>query len=306
MVEDSESDKEIFNRSRLWIGLDKDRRRKVKDKVMTGLVFVAVILAVVPLVLILAEVIIRGAPVINLSFLTHLPTPVSVPGGGIGNAIVGSFIMVGIATLIAVPIGVGAGIFFSEWPDSRLSTISSFMNDVLAEFPSIVIGIFVYVIIVLPTKSFSAFAGALALGIIMLPIIARTTEESLKIVPVTLREASMALGVSRWRTVLKVVVGTGKGGLITGILLSIARAAGETAPLILTALGSFYFPQNLFQPTAALPLLIYTYGISPYSVWQAQAWGAALILILIMLVLNISIKVFIGRRGLGMEVQTWG
>jgi phosphate transport system permease protein len=272
------------------------RRRRVVDKVMTGLVFAAVALAIVPLLLILSDVILRGAPAISLSFLTNLPRPVGVPGGGIANALVGSFIMVGMATLIAVPIGVGAGIFFSEWPESRLSTVSSFANDVLAGFPSIVIGIFVYALVVLSTGTFSAFAGALALSIIMIPIIARTTQESLKIVPITLREASMALGVSRWKTVIRVVISTGKNGLATGILLAVARAAGETAPLILTALGSVYFPQSLFQPTAALPLLIYTYAISPFRDWQAQAWGAALILIIFMLVLNLSVKLFIARK----------
>jgi phosphate transport system permease protein len=295
-VHNSEYEKDNAAVTRISLAPDTARRRRVVDKVMTGLVFLAVALAITPLVLILGEVVLQGAPVISLSFLTNLPTPVGVPGGGIANALFGSFIMVGIATLIAVPIGVGAGIFFSEWPESRLSTVSSFTNDVLAEFPSIVIGIFVYIIIVLSTKTFSAFAGAFALSIIMVPIIARTTEESLKVVPMTLREASMALGVSRWRTVIKVVISTGKSGLVTGILLAVARAAGETAPLILTALGSVYFPTGLFQPTAALPLLIYTYGISPFRDWQAQAWGAALILIVVMLVLNLSIKLLIGRR----------
>lgn len=285
--------------TRISQSLGTARRRRAVDKVMTGLVVAAVALAIIPLVLILGEVVLRGAPVINLSFLTSLPTPVGVPGGGIANALLGSFIMVGIATIIAVPIGVGAGIFFSEWPESKLSTVSSFTNDVLAEFPSIVIGIFVYIIIVSSTRTFSAFAGALALSIIMIPIIARTTEESLKIVPITLREASMALGISRWKTVIRVVISTGKNGLATGILLALARAAGETAPLILTALGSSYFPTGLFQPTAALPLLIYTYGISPFRDWQAQAWGAALILIITMLVLNLSVKLLVGKRWAG-------
>ena len=296
MVQNLESEKVDLIIAGISLAPGVARRRRIVNKVMTGLVFTAVVLAIVPLVLILGEVVLRGAPAINLSFLTNLPRPVGVPGGGIANALVGSFIMVGLATLIAVPIGVGAGIFFSEWPESRLSIVSSFANDVLAEFPSIVIGIFVYVVIVLSTKTFSGFAGALALSIIMIPIIARTTEESLKIVPITLREASMALGVSRWRTVIRVVISTGKSGLATGILLAVARAAGETAPLILTALGSFYFPQGLFQPTAALPLLIYTYGISPFRDWQTQAWGAALILIIIMLAFNLSVKLFIGRR----------
>jgi len=270
--------------------------RRYLDLLMTALVGVAVLLALIPLVLIVADVIIQGAPAINLSFLTNSPTPVNIPGGGIGPAIEGTSVMVGIATLISVPIGVGAGIFFSEWPESRLSTISSFTNDVLAEFPSIVIGIFVYVLIVLATHSFSAIAGAIALSVIMVPIVARTTEESLKIVPNTLREASMALGISRWKTVIRIVISTGKNGLATGILLAVARAAGETAPLLLTALGSTFFLTGLFQPTAALPLLIYTYATSPYQVWHEQAWGAALILVAFMLVLNLTVKLVIGRK----------
>jgi len=266
------------------------------DKLMTGLVVLAVVVALIPLALILGDTIIQGAPVLNLSFLTNTPTPVGVAGGGVGPAIEGTFTMVGIATLISVPLGVGAGIFFSEWPESRLSALSSFMNDVLAEFPSIVIGIFVYIIIVLTTKTFSALAGAVALSIIMIPIVARTTEESLKLVPRTLREASVALGISRWRTIISIVISTGKSGLLTGILLAVARAAGETAPLILTALGTTFFARGLFQPTAALPLLIYTYGISPYAQWHADAWGAALVLVMIMLVLNLVVKLVIGGR----------
>jgi phosphate transport system permease protein len=280
------------------------RRRMLVDKVMTALTFVALALAIAPLIMILADVLVKGMPVMNLSFLTNLPTPVGVQGGGIANALVGTFVMVGIATLISVPIGMGAGIFFSEWPESRLSLISSFMNDVLAEFPSIVIGIFVYVVIVLTTHSFSAVAGAVALSIIMIPVIARTTEESLKIVPVSLREASLALGVSRWRTVIRVVISTAKTGLVTGILLAVARAAGETAPLILTALGSTLYATGLFQPTAAVPLLIYQYGISPFADWQARAWGAALVLVIIMLALNLSVKFVVGRKFAGIRAET--
>lgn len=272
------------------------RRRVLIDKIMTVLVFVAVALAIIPLLLIIGETIVQGAPALSLSFLTNLPAPVGVVGGGVGPELQGTFVMVGIATLISVPLGVGAGVFFSEWPESRLSALSSFTNDVLAEFPSMVIGIFVYVVIVLATHSFSAIAGALALSIIMLPIVARTTEESLKIVPQTLREASIALGVSRWKTVIRVVISTGKTGLATGILLAVARAMGETAPLILTSLGNSYFITSLSQPTGALPLLIYEYGISPYPSWHAAAWGAALLLVSFALVLNLSVKLLIGRR----------
>jgi phosphate transport system permease protein len=273
------------------------------NRAFTALLALAVILAMGPLILILGDVIEKGLPVISWSFLTHLPTPVTIAGGGIANALVGTFTMVGIATLISVPVGVGAGVFFSEWPETKLSFISSFLNDVLAEFPSIVIGIFVYILVVLTTHTFSAIAGAVALGIIMIPIIARTTEESLKLVPSSLREGSMALGVTRAKTVTGVVISTGRAGLITGILLAIARAAGETAPLILTALGSQYYATSLMQPTAALPLLIYTYAISPFPQWQADAWGAALILVAIMLGLNLLTRFTVGRKFAGVRAE---
>jgi phosphate transport system permease protein len=270
---------------------------------MTVLVIIAVALAVVPLILILGDVVIRGAPALSIGFLTHLQKAPNVPGGGIANAIVGTFTMVGIAALISVPIGVGAGIFFSEWSSSKLSTVSGFMNDVLTGFPSIVLGLFVFVIIVFPTKQFSAFAGGVALSFVMLPIIARTTGESLKLVPMTLREASMALGIPRWKTVLRIVISTGKNGLLTGILLAVARATGETAPILLTASTSIYFAKSVFQPTASLTVLIYNYATSPYASWQTQAWGAALVLILIMLALNLLVKLTIGRNLTGRRME---
>ena len=272
------------------------RGRVLLDRIMSALIILSVIIAIGALLLILGDTIYQGLPVISISFLTNLPHPVGVPGGGIGPDLVGTFTMVAIAALISVPIGVGAGIFFSEWPESRLSTVSSFTNDVLAEFPSIVIGIFVYILLVVPMKTFSALAGAVALSIIMIPIVARTTEESLKIVPRTLREASIALGVSRWKTVVSVVMSTGRAGLATGILLAVARAAGETAPLLLTSLGNDFFAKGLLNPTGALPLLIYDYGISPFQSWHQIAWGAALVLIAIMLVLNLSIKLIVKRN----------
>jgi phosphate transport system permease protein len=277
--------------------------RKVVNKIMTIAVIAAVVLAIVPLVLILGDIFIKGASVINLGFLTHLPTAPTFPEGGIANAIVGSFTMVGLAALISIPIGVGAGIFFSEWPSSKLSTVSGFMNDVLTGFPSMVLGLFVFVIVVETTKEFSAFAGGVALSFVMIPIIARTTDESLKLVPMTLREASMALGIPRWKTVLRVVISTGKNGLLSGILLGVARATGETAPLLFTAATSNYFATSLFQPTASLTVLIYNYGTSPYATWQAQAWGAALVLILIMLGLNLLVKLTIGRSLTGTRME---
>lgn len=277
--------------------------RKILNKLMTILVIIAVVLAIIPLLLILGDVLIRGAPAISIGFLTKLPTAVNVQGGGIANAIVGTFTMVGIASLISVPIGIGAGIFFSEWSSSKLSTISGFMNDVLTGFPSIVLGLFVFVTLVATTKQFSAFAGGVALSFVMLPIIARTTSESLKLVPNTLREASMALGIPRWKTVLRIVISTGKNGLLTGILLAVARATGETAPILLTASTSQYFAKSIFQPTASLTVLIYNYGTSASQNWQTQAWGAALVLIFIMLAVNILVKVTVGRNLTGKRLE---
>jgi len=270
--------------------------RKIVNKLMTILVIVAVALAVIPLIFILGDVLLRGAAAVNLTFLTSLPAAPTSKNGGIASPLVGSFTMVGLASLFSIPIGVGAGMFFSEYSWSKLSTVSGFMNDVLTGFPSMVLGLFVFVVIVLTTKSFSAFAGAVALSFVMIPIIARTTDESLKLVPNTLREASMALGVPRWKTTFRIVVGTGKTGVLTGIILAVARATGETAPLILTAFWSTHYATNLFnQPIGSLTYLIYLYGTSGASNWETQAWGAALILILIMLALNLFVKVIIGR-----------
>jgi phosphate transport system permease protein len=277
-------------------------RRRVTNSVMTALILVAVGLAIVPLVLILADVVELGLPALSVTFLTGLPQgPLAT--GGVANAIEGSAVMVALASAIAVPVGVGAGIYFSEWPESRISLLSSFTNDVLAEFPTITLGIFVYIVVVAPTRTFSAVAGAIALAIVMLPIVARTTEESLKIVPVSLREASMALGIPRWKTILRIVIGTGRGGLATGVLLAVARAAGETAPLLLTALYSNFLIKSLWQPTGSLPYLIYYYGSSSFQGLQTAAWGAALILVAFMLVLNLSVKFFIGRRFAGVRAE---
>lgn len=270
---------------------------------MKVLVLLSVVIAVIPLFLVLADVVVAGLPAISLSFFTENPPSPLAGYGGILNGIEGSLLMVGLGTLIAVPIGVGAGIYFSEWPESRISFLSSFTNDVLAEFPTVVIGVFIYVLVVGPTRTFSALAGALALAIIMLPIIARTTEESLKIVPVSLREASMALGTPRWKTIFRIVISTGKSGLATGILLGIARAAGETAPLILTAGYLGFPPTGLFQQTASVPYIIYNFGTAGYPNWTTVAWAAALVLVAFMLVLNLGVKFFIGRRSTGVRAE---
>ena len=282
--------------------------RQFFDRAMKGLILLSVLVAVIPLALIVGDVVLRGAPAISLNFFVQTPPSPSpcqtcALTGGIANGIVGSFLMVGLGALIAVPVGVGAGIYFSEWPESRLSFLSSFMNDVLAGSPTIILGLFIYILVVVPTRTFSALAGAVALAIVMLPIVARTTEESLKLVPVTLREASMALGVPRWKTVFRVVISTGKAGLATGILLAIARAAGETAPLIFTAFVSNYIPSGLFEATGSLTAIIYFEGITDYHNLETLAWGTALVLVAFMLVLNLSVKFYIGRKYAGVRAE---
>src|SRR5579884_2595470 len=275
------------------------RSRILKNRIMNILITLSALLALTPLILIIADAVIQGLPALSLSFLFSTPVPVGYQGGGIAPMIQGSAIMVAIASLISI--GVAAGIFFSEWPESRISALSSFSNDVLAEFPTMVIGIFAYATVVLATGTFSALAGGIALGIIMIPVVARTAEESMKAVPNSVKEASLALGIPRWKTVIYVVMSTAKGGLVTGIILSIARAAGETAPLILTAGFSNSFVSNLLNPAGSIPYLIYYYGISPYSSWHAIAWAAALILIAIMLSLSLAVRLFAKVRT-GLEV----
>lgn len=267
------------------------------------MILLSVVIAVVPLFLVLADVVLSGWPAISLSFFTHNPPSPLAGYGGILNGIEGSLLMVGLGTAIAIPLGVGAGIYFSEWPESRLSFLSSFTNDVLAEFPTIVIGLFIYALIVVEMRTLSALAGAVALAFVMLPIIARTTEESLKIVPTSLREASMALGIPRWKTIFSVVISTGRSGLTTGILLGIARAAGETAPLIVTAGYLNFPPTGLLQQAGSLPYIIYNFGTAGYSNWTTVAWGAALVLVAIMLILNLSVKLFIVRKHGGVRAE---
>ncbi len=273
-----------------------ERRRRIFDRLMTSLMVGCLVVALIPLVSILYEVVRRGAPALSPQFLTALPVPAGEVGGGIGNAILGSFLIVGVATLIGVPLGLAAGIYVAEYgKEGWLGRTIRLLNDVLTEFPSIVIGIFAYLAVVLATGHFSAFAGSIALAIIMLPIVARTTEESLRLVPNDVREAALALGVPKWKATLFVTVPSAKGGVVTGVLLSVARIMGETAPLILTVLGSSFWFSGFDQPTAAMPLTIYTYAISPFPDWHEKAWGAAFVLLMIVLMLNIVVRAATGR-----------
>ena len=245
----------------------------------------------VPLASILFEVVKNGAPALSAEFLTSPPGVVGHPGGGIGNAIQGTLLLILLTSAIGVPTGLIAGVYLAEFGENRLGRTLRFLNDVLSEFPSIIVGILIYSLIVLSTGAFSLIAGAIALSVIMLPIVTRTTEESLKLVPSSIRDAAMALGIRRWRTTLSVILTTARSGVITGILLSIARVSGESAPLLLTILGSQYFFSGIDQPVDALPLRIFRLSSLPYQYAIQQGWGAALVLILIVLTLNIGVRI---------------
>jgi phosphate transport system permease protein len=241
--------------------------------------------------------VIQGSPAISLDLLTQLPTPLGIPGGGIAHAILGSAIMVGLACLGGIPLGIGAGIYLSEYSGARLGAAVRFTADVLAGVPSIVVGIFGYTMVVTMTGGFSGLAGAFALGVITLPIVARTTEEVLRLVPPDLREASLALGVPRWRTILSVVIPTARTGVLTGSILALARVAGETAPLIFTALGNNFLNPDPTKPMAAITLAVYQYAIWPYDYLHRQAWAASFLLVVFILLVNISVKLASRSRG---------
>lgn len=265
--------------------------RKIKDRIMVSLAFLALVIALIPLVSILIEVVLRAAPVINISFLTERIAPLGQPGGGIGPAIQGTLIVVGIASLIGIPIGVFSGVYLAEFRETKLASAARFLTDVSTNMPSIVIGIFGWALIV-TAIGWSVIAGAVALSIMMIPIVTRTTEEAIKLVPVTIREAALALGIPRWKTTITVVLSSAKKGIATGILLSIARITGETAPLLLTILGSRFWFGGFTEPTAALPLAVFNFSQSAYRIDMANAWGASLILILMTLGINVVVRYF--------------
>jgi phosphate transport system permease protein len=272
------------------------KRRKFTNNLMCAVAFFCAFLTLIPLFSILGYVIAKGITSINLSFFIHLPKPVGEAGGGMGNAIVGSLILIGLSCLWTIPIGIWGGIYLSEFGNNKLGMAVRFTADVLNGVPSIVIGIFAYTLFVLPMKSFSAISGAFALGIIMIPTIMRTTEEMLLMVPRSIREAALALGISQFRTITSIVLKTALPGILTGILLAIARIAGETAPLLFTALGNRFWHQNLTQPIAALPLQIFAYAISPFDDWHRQAWAGALVLIVMVFLMSLISRIVISWR----------
>jgi phosphate transport system permease protein len=271
-------------------------RRRVTDHVMTGAAILTVVLVLAPLIAIFGYLVYRGVGSINWAFLTQTPKPVGEAGGGMANAIVGSALILGIASLIGVPFGVGAGIYLAEYGRNRMGGFVRFTADVLNGVPSIVIGIVAYAIVVLYQKHFSALAGGVALAIMMVPTICRTTEEMLLLVPQALREAAYGLGVPRWRTTLSVTLRTATSGVITGIMLAFARVAGETAPLLFTAFGNQFWSLRYDQPTAALPLQIYVYAISPYDEWHRLAWAGSLVLIVLIVGAVAAVR-YVVRRG---------
>ena len=271
--------------------------RKIKIGLACIIAFVSAVLVISPLGLVFGYLLIKGAGSVNWDFFTKLPTPVGVAGGGMANAIVGSLELLALAGLIGIPVGVLGGVYLAEYGSARISSVLRFLADVLNGVPSITWGVVVYGLIVLRFKGFSAYAGGLALALIMIPLILRTTEEVILLVPNGYREASLALGVSRWKTIVHIVLKTASKGIITGILLALARVGGETAPLLFTAFGNRFWNHSLSQPIAALPLQIFTYAISPYDDWHRQAWAGALVLVTGVFCVNVLVRVLTrGRR----------
>jgi phosphate transport system permease protein len=262
---------------------------------METLCALAVVIALIPLAMILFYVIREGAGALNWAFFTEMPKPVGEAGGGMGNAIVGTLILIGLAALFAVPIGCLCGIHLSEYPRTRFSSAVRFAADVLNGVPSIVVGIFAYGLVVLPVKRFSAIAGGVALGLLMLPIVVRTTEELLRLVPGGLREGALALGATRSRAVFTVILPAALPGILTGILVALARVAGETAPLLFTAFNNRFWSTNIAQPIASLTVQVFTYAISPYEDWHRQAWAGAFLLVLMILTLSILARLAVRR-----------
>jgi phosphate transport system permease protein len=268
---------------------------------MIGLTYLAALLATLPLILILGHIVSKGASSLSVAFFTHMPKPVGEVGGGMANAIVGTLILIGVASLIGLPIGIGAGLYLAEKRGTPFANTVRFLADVLNGLPSIVIGIFAWELLV-KRAGFSAFAGGVALGSMMIPLVTRTTEEMLLVVPTSLREAALALGYARWRTSISIVLRTAMAGIATGVLVAVARIAGETAPLLFTALGNQFWSTSLHQPIAAIPLQIFAYSLSAYDEWHRLAWAGALVLITMVLIISIAAR-FVTRSRFGAPVD---
>jgi phosphate transport system permease protein len=266
-------------------------RKKITSFIMMSLTFVAALAAIIPLVLIFYYTISKGISYFNLDFFLAMPKPVGESGGGMANAIVGTLILIGLGGLIGVPVGIMTGTYLSEFGNNKFALVVRFLTDVLSGIPSIVVGVVAYTMVVVPMKHFSAFAGGIALGILMIPTITRTTEEMIRLVPHSLREAGLALGIPKWKTTLAIVLRTAWKGIATGVLLGLSRAAGETAPLLFTALGNRFWSTSIGQPIASLTVYIYDYARAPFEDWNQQAWTAALVLILLISVLSLLFRI---------------
>lgn len=277
------------------------KRRAIVNRLMNFLAGAAAMLVILPLLLVFGFLVYQGGSSLNLEFFTHMPKPVGEAGGGMANAIVGTLILIGLACCVGLPIGILGGLYLAEARDPRLPWVVRFLADVLNGVPSIVIGIFAYTLVVLPMRRFSALAGGLALGVIMIPIVLRTTEEIVRLVPASLREAGLALGLSNWKVTVRIVLVTARPGIVTGVMVAIARIAGETAPLLFTAFGNRFWHSGLDQPVAALALQVFAYAISPFDDWHRQAWAGALVLISIVFLVSLAAR--LATRGLQRQTR---
>jgi len=270
--------------------------RRLVNAAMFGLTGLCALVTVSVLIFILGYLVCHGARSLSWNFLTKLPTPVGESGGGMANAIVGSGVLLGLAALIGIPVGFLGGVYLAEFGGSTFPFVVRYTADLLNGVPSIVMGIFAYTMVVLPMHHFSALAGGLALSVMLIPIVLRTTEEFLRAVPDSLREGALALGASKWKAVATIVIPAGFRGIATGMMLSLARVAGETAPLLFTSFSNRFWSHGLNEPTASLPVMIYTYAISPYEDWHQQAWAAGLILLALVLIANVGARIVLSRR----------
>ncbi len=266
------------------------RRRKAKNAVVVSLAGMCMVITLLPLFLILGYALVQGIGALNLDFFLNMPKPVGESGGGMANAIAGTGILIGLGALVGIPIGVLAGVYLAEYGANPFGSFLRFMTDVLSGVPSIIVGVAVYVLVVIPIGHFSALAGGVALGILMIPTIVRTTEEMIRLVPHSLREAGLALGIPRWRTTLRIVMPAALKGITTGILLALARAAGETAPLLFTSLGNRFWSTSVMQPIASLTVFIFDYAKAPFDDWNRQAWAASFVLIALIFLLSLIFR----------------
>lgn len=274
-----------------------DRRRKIESYAWIGFLGFLSLVAIAPLFFIFAYAVFRGAPGLDFAFFTELPKPMGETGGGMANAITGSLIMISMAALVGVPWGIGAGIYLAEYKQGLTTRFLRFVTDLLTSVPSIIIGLFAYSLLVVPMRGYSAYAGSASLAIIIVPIVARTTEEILKLLPTNIREAGLALGLPRWRVIVSIVLPGSLGGVMTGIMLALARIAGETAPLLFTSFSNNFGFRGLGQPTASLPVQIFNFATSQDDVWRQKAWTGALVLVMFVFILNLTTRLILRRRG---------